>query len=737
MTAEHLEIRLLGGFQVSRAGRTVDGFESQKVRALLAYLATQRGRSFSRDHLASLLWPEEGDEAARRNFRQALYDLRRTLERARPGGGALLESSHRTARLSEAPGLWIDVEAFEARLDRAGSGGASDPLDLAAAARLYEGDLLAGFHVEESPEFEEWLVTEQERLRERAIAALLALVDHHLESGTYSLGVEYGRRLVRIDPLSESAHRKLMRLHAFSGRRSRAIARYQELTRLLDEELGVEPAAETTAEYRAIVAEELPDPAVREKAEPVGPLVPLVGREDALARLRETWAAVRGGAGRLTRVVGESGVGKTRLVKTFVHEATSAHRALVLQGRYHELAPPVAFLGFVQAFGDAVTHEVEVAETLVGALDRESLAELALLVPALHELRPGLGPAASGRGLRTHLFEAVARAFVCLTRPRESDGERQPVVLFLDDLQAADPSSLELLAFLRDRLAAEPVWILTASTGDEGLGGGEALELGRLDREATARIAAALVPDRAEELAGLLGRGGGLPLAITELINYLWDEGFLVERRGGSWSLEEAPEADRLPDGVDRIALARLEALPSSTRRLFTLAAVAGPEFDADLLRVAEREHGTVVETGIQVLLERWLGRLRLGYWADSRKQRDLTLWTAGPRHGTFEFSHPSLREAIYRALDEERRALLHRRVAEALETRWGPQGPQWRSEVLAYHHFLGRAWERALPHLQEAAANALRVGAEDTAAYYLDRAAESRAALERERAQS
>jgi predicted ATPase len=140
------------------------------------------------------------------------------------------------------------------------------------------------------------------------------------------------------------------------------------------------------------------------------------------------------------------------------------------------------------------------------------------------------------------------------------------------------------------------------------------------------------------------------------------------------------------------------------------------------------------VETGIQVLLERWLGRLLLGYWADSRKQRDLTLWTAGPRHGTFEFSHPSLREAIYRTLDEERRALLHRRVAEALEARWGPQGPQWRSEVLAYHHLRGASWEGALEHSEAAAVRALRLGAGETARQFVEHALEAVKCLERER---
>ena len=174
-------------------------------------------------------------------------------------------------------------------------------------------------------------------------------MDHHMDAGTYTLGVEYGRKLLEIDPLSETAHRKLMRLHAFAGRRSRAIADYKALERLLADELDVEPLEETRALYEAIVAEEIPGAAVRELAEPVGPLVPLAGRSAALDLLGESWAAVRGGAGRLTLVTGEPGIGKTRLVKTFLHRATSESAALVLQGRGQERVPPVAYASLAQA----------------------------------------------------------------------------------------------------------------------------------------------------------------------------------------------------------------------------------------------------------------------------------------------------------------------------------------------------------------------------------------------------
>ncbi|MGD2113460.1 MAG: AAA family ATPase [Acidobacteriota bacterium] len=756
MTDSRVEVRLLGGFRVSRGSTTVGGFESQKVRALLAYLAVGRGRSFRRDHLAPLLWPEESDERARRNLRQAIYNLRRILDQA-SGGEGPIEVSRQEILLNDDPRLWLDVEAFERHLEAARTAAAQQRTgELAAAARLYAGDLLAGFHVDEALELEEWLIAEQERLREGAIGALLTLMEHHLERGTYSLGVEYGRRLTRIDPLSETARRQLMRLHAYSGRRSRAIAEYRELERLLAEELGVEPVEETTAEYRAILAEEIPSPTVRDQAEPVGPIVPLAGRDAAIARLREIWSTVEGGRGRLTLVTGESGIGKTRLIKTFLHEITRDRPALILQGRYHEFAPSIPYHGFVEALEDAVTHEVDASERLLAALPRPTLSALALLSPGLEELLtgPDHAPETPADRRREDLFEAVAQAFGALGTPSPSErreaGEEgghagEPVILFLDDLHAADPSSLELLEFLHTRLAHVQVWLLAAwnpARADRSgeplpaaptLEGIETIALGRLTREAVEDVAAALVTDRRRELAGLLHRCHGLPLAATELINLLWDEHHLVEHYDGTWSLKDPPAPDRLPADLEEIVQFRLSDLPTSTRRLFTLASVAGPEFDAGLLEEADQEHGAVVETGIRLLLERWMGRLRLGYWADSRKERDVSLWSTGPGRSIFEFSHPALRQIVYRGLDPERRAVLHRKVAETLELRTRTGSSTSRPEVLAFHYFHGRSWARAVIHLEQAVRDALRVRATPTAAHYCRLGLEALAALERE----
>ena len=120
------------------------------------------------------------------------------------------------------------VDLLEEAL-RAGSvGEVADSHHLSTAVQLYRGELLAGFFVKECPEFEDWLVTEQTRLRESAVDGLRKLIDNYRRRGEYRFGVHYARRLVAIEPLSEEAHRELMRLFALSGQRNRALAHYEE-----------------------------------------------------------------------------------------------------------------------------------------------------------------------------------------------------------------------------------------------------------------------------------------------------------------------------------------------------------------------------------------------------------------------------------------------------------------------------------------------------------------------------
>ncbi|MGD2177518.1 MAG: BTAD domain-containing putative transcriptional regulator, partial [Anaerolineae bacterium] len=328
----HLLLHLLGPLQITLAGEPVTDFESDKVRALLAYLAVKADRPHRRDALAGLLWPDWSDRAARKNLRTALSNLRQAIgdrtssgdHRATP---PFLLITRDTIQFNTASDHWLDVSAFAASVE-------ADPPavpQLEEALALYRGSFLEGFFLRDSAAFDDWSLIVRERLRRQALGALHQLAGHYERRGDYEQAQAHAWRQVELEPWRESAHRQLMRLLALSGQRGAALAQYDTCQRVLAEELGVEPAEETTELYEQIRDGELERLADARTATELTERKPRMvgacpyrglgsfrevdapfffGREDFTARLAE---AV-GGKPLVVVVVGSSGCGKSSTV---------------------------------------------------------------------------------------------------------------------------------------------------------------------------------------------------------------------------------------------------------------------------------------------------------------------------------------------------------------------------------------------------------------------------------------
>jgi len=236
-----LKISLFGGFRAQFDSGEKLQVSTKKAQALLAYLAMKPGQPQPRDKIAALLWGDTGEEQARHSLRQTLVGLRKALSGA--------ESILRT----ESDALSLDPEQIEVdanELQRLASQDKEEVLE--KASTLYQGDLLEGLNVNEDP-FEEWLLSERERLRELAQEVLARLIGMYGRAKNFEMAAKTANRLLALDPLQEAVHRTLMRVYAQMGRRESALKQYQTCVAVLEKELGMEPDEETKQVYEDIL----------------------------------------------------------------------------------------------------------------------------------------------------------------------------------------------------------------------------------------------------------------------------------------------------------------------------------------------------------------------------------------------------------------------------------------------------------------------------------------------------
>lgn len=315
-----LSIHTLGAFHVILDGEPVTAFESNKVRALLVYLAVETGRPHSRDTLIGFLWPDQPEHAARRNLSQALFNLRQVIGDEQADPPFLCVTRH-TVQFNHGSAHWLDVAEFENQVGQStGQDASLAATHLRSAAGLYQGEFLAGFFVDDSLPFSEWASLLRERLHHQALDTLYHLAHYHEQRRDYQQARYYAQRQVELEPWREEAHQQLMRLLARTGQRSAALHQYQACRLILADELGVEPAEGTRRLYRRIKmvpelgAHNLPPQ-----------MTPFVGRQFELAELG---GRLTNPSCRLVTLVGPGGIGKTRLAIQVAWE----NRAAFLDG---------------------------------------------------------------------------------------------------------------------------------------------------------------------------------------------------------------------------------------------------------------------------------------------------------------------------------------------------------------------------------------------------------------------
>jgi tetratricopeptide (TPR) repeat protein len=518
---------------------------------------------------------------------------------------------------------------------------------------------------------------------------------------------------VALEPLQESVHRTLMRLYVELGRRGAALRQYQACVAALQRGLRVEPEAQTRALYEEILRQRPPGtgaasavetPATDARAGFAAPawteILPrdgaLVGREGEMDGLRGALEQTDLGRGRIVAVLGEAGVGKSRLVAELAAEA-SQRGWRVLVGRAYEAEGGLPLGPWV----DALRSSGVARDAAVRELAPAWRAGLSRLLPDLAEAGPTGGPDSDDRLL---VFGSVAEAVTALAA-------RRPLLLVLEDLHWADGASLRLLGFVGRRLPRARVLVVLTARDEEipdaavlsevlgdldRQGRLDRLPLGALSREVSVELIRVLAPEIQGESAETVAErvwaaSHGNPFVLIETLRQI---------RADVPGLPPGAVAPRVKDVITR----RLGRLTDGARELMRTAAVFGREAEFRVLQEASGLEEGEAARAVEELV------------------RSRVIVAQGER---FDFVHDRIRQVVHGELLPPRRRLIHRRIAEALERLYHDK-PEAQAGALGLHFLGAEVWDRATDYLRLAAETARQRSGYRESVRYLEQALEA-----------
>ena len=455
---------------------------------------------------------------------------------------------------------------------------------------------------------------------------------------------------------------------------------------------------------------------------------PLVGRAAEFQLVHEKLEDVREGRGSLVAVIGEAGLGKSRLLAEVRKLATADSRSPVawLEGRALSYEQAVTYYPWRQVIREVIgAKEGETPESVREKLRRDpacatipqgDLQFLEVVLSVESDATLKVLTTLEGDALVEHITQATERYL-------RARADLMPMVIVLDDLHWADSASLDLLLNVAELVENWPLLIVCLLRPDKDAPSWSAIERARSELGAryTEIVLEPLDAAHAQELLGnllyiedlpesvrnlILNKAEGNPFFVEEVIRALIDSGYIVQENSHWRAIREIANVS-IPDTLTGVLSARIDRLPESTKHVAQTAAVLGRIFaqralTATCAAAPPPERIEDVEPHLGVLTYEELVRERI---------HDPEL--------EYIFKHALTQEAAYELLLIRRRKELHRRAGEVLERLY----PEQRGELasaLAYHFRLGEEWQRAADYAMQAGAQAVKVyGLSEALAYY------------------
>ena len=360
-----LTLSLLGSFQASLNDNPITKFRSNRVQALLIYLAVEQANTpHQRDKLLDLFWPGMPQKSAQNNLRQTIYQLRQAI----PDHNNIpfIIATRKTIQRNPDYPLHCDVTHFEALLTQSNQAWTE-------AITLYRGDFLEDFYLPDAHTFEEWATRHRAAYRQQLFTVYSKLIAWELETGNLSTALQHAHNQLQIDNLRESAHYQLIELLARSGQRTEAIRQYETCVQILDEELNIAPSLQLTTLYNQIISGDFPPPKETKSLPSATPILPPTppttrlnwgeapdvtifhGRQTEIAKLSQ-W--LLDDQCRLVGILGMGGLGKTALVTRLAEQVQTHFQYLIWRSLCN--VPPLAEIlaDWVLTLSDQQTYDL-------------------------------------------------------------------------------------------------------------------------------------------------------------------------------------------------------------------------------------------------------------------------------------------------------------------------------------------------------------------------------------------
>ncbi len=726
LDAVALRIRVLGQFQLERRNGsdwqpvTDSAWQHQRVRALLACLLSSPGRKLGREQVMDVLWPDADLETASSRLDRSVYSLRQVLEPAlsRPASSHLLRIEREGLILADQSLIWVDADDFEHLLAQAhatSDHGETEQL-LEQAATLYVGEFLPEEH------HSDWIIARREALQRSWMGLLLELADLRITRGALSTAIDSLDRLLAADPANEAAVQRLIVSLAQLDRRGEALRAYHRFANTLQRDYHIAPLPETRKFYEAVQhgedklsltlafqSQQLKDAAdsgergfsARQSFQiQIGRSHQnvLIGRDYELEVMRQLLLSSEQAVSsqtaaqkkvvsssphdtqrrpQCTLLVGEAGIGKTRLAEELSHEAQKRGWA-VAWSRVYAQESSVPYRQWTEVLRNAMAHGLwQRQEISKHPLDYQPLTTL---LPELHESMPQVSYPVplSPEQEQLHLWEATLKLLTIIS-------QRTPLLIVLDDFHWADASSSELFAYLVRRIHDHPI-VMVGTYRDNELPASNPLRplLTDLQREQVI-VSLPLQPLTDEQIGSLVSH---LPGTMVQFIqSKAAGNPFFAEElaRISPADLSTVPSSDTthttdqpaypLPDTIAAVLELRMGRLSATCQRMLSNAAVLGGSFTFPVIYQMEASGNSSVNE--DTILDQLEEAIQSGV---------ITEEGTGTRI-SYHFWHPLLVSHLYDQLSAARRARLHRRAADILQRTY--QGHEEEGAAIITNHLV------------------------------------------------